>query len=306
LDLRDLEAFIAVAEELHFRRAAERLHMAQPPLSSRISRLEKELHLRLFDRSTRKVALTDAGLRLLVPARRVFSQMSEVHDVAASIASGEEGRVRIGFAGASSQRALPLLTIAVRREHPGIELEFQSQAYVYTAFDLLISGDLDLAFVRLPVAHSELNYRVVEVEQLVCALPSEHRLAGSEAVRIEDLAHDDFVSLPDDVGSMLQRTMYSKCLSAGFHPNITQVAPDSSTVLALVAAGAGVTITLSSVCATQTVGIVYKPLLGIGSDQQFAALAWRADNSSTALARVLNTGERALPTPDSYVDEIND
>ena len=300
VDLRDLEAFIAVAEELHFGRAAARLHMAQPPLSNRISQLEKELKLQLFQRSTRHVSLTDAGARLLVPARRALAQVAAVRDVATSIASGEEGRVRIGFAGPSAQRALPLLTSAVRRAHPGIQLILLSQTYVYTAFELLAAGDLDLAFIRPPVTRPELSYRVVEVEELLCALPAGHRFAEQERVRVEDLVDDDFVSLPFDAGSILQATMYSTCLSAGFQPRITQVAPDSATVLALVAGGVGVTLTLSSVSPVQSVGIVYKPLAGSEPHHLFSALGWRTDDTSPALARVLAVSEEALPTPDLH------
>ncbi|MEU0469381.1 LysR substrate-binding domain-containing protein [Amycolatopsis sp. NPDC006131] len=305
MDLRDLEAFVAVAEELHFGRAAARLHMAQPPLSNRISQLEKELHLQLFQRSTRNVSLTDAGIRLLTPARRALNQVAAVREMASAIVSGEEGRVRIGFAGASSQRSLPLLANAVRRAHPGIELVLQSQTYVYTAFDLLVSGDLDLAFVRGPVTHPELSHRIVEVEQVLCALPEGHRLAGNDSVRLEDLRDDGFVSLPENSRSILRATMHSMCRSAGFPPRISQLAPDSSTVLAMVAAGAGVTITLSSVCPVQTVGIVYKPIEGTGPSHMFAALAWRTDNTSSALKRVLEVGETALPTPDLYGYDIN-
>lgn len=298
MDLRDLEAFVTVAEELHFGRAATRLHIAQPPLSSRIRRLESELRLQLFERSTRTVTLTDAGLRLLDPARRTLGQAAITREVAASIAAGEEGRVRTGFAGASSQRLLPLLATAVRRSHPRIELVLQSQTYVYTALDELLSGALDLAFVRLPIAHPELSARAVEVEELVCALPADHRFANRERIRLGDLARDDFVSLPHDQGSMLQSTMVSLCRSAGFRPHIVQFAPDSSTVLALVAAGAGVTVTLSSVCPVQSVGIVYRPLRDIRPSHLVSALAWRTDNPSPALARVVEVSRSALPTPD--------
>ena len=233
----------------------------------------------------------------------MLRQHAIVRDVAASIASGEEGRVRIGFAGASSQRALPLLTRAVREAHPGIELILQSQTYVYTAFDRLMSGDLDLAFVRLPIAHRELSYRVVEVERLLCALPSSHPLAHNAAIDLRDLVNDDFVSLPDDQGSMLQATMISRCAAAGFRPKIAQVAPDSSTVLALVAAGAGVTVTLSSVSPAQTIGIVYRPIAGGEPDHLLAALGWRTDNKSPALRRVLDVSSQVLPTPD--LDALN-
>lgn len=298
MDLRDLEAFVAVAEELHFGRAANRLHIAQPPLSNRINQFERELGLKLFLRSTRNVALTDAGVRLLIPARRTIAQALATREVAASIASGEEGRVRIGFAGASSQRLLPLLAAEVRRTFPGIELILRSQTYVYTAIEMLIAGELDLAFARLPISQPELTARPVEIEQLLVALPSDHRLCAQDDVDVEQLVEEDFVSLPDDQGSMLQSTMYHLCMTAGFRPRVTQVAPDSSTVLALVAAGAGVTITLSSVAPVQSVGIVYRPIRGTQTTTMVSALAWRRDNPSPSLARVLALSEIALPTPD--------
>jgi DNA-binding transcriptional LysR family regulator len=298
MELRDLEAFVAVAEELHFGRAAERLLVSQPPLSNRIRQLERDLRLKLFERSTRSVALTDAGARLLGPARKVLNDVEEARNVAASIASGEQGRVRIGFAGASSQRALPLLTRAVRSAHPKIELVLQSQTYVYAALERLVAGSLDLAFARLPIPNPELAWRVVEVEELVCALPTGHPLASSPRVRLGDLHDQEFVSLPDDQGSILQSTMFAMCVTAGYRPRVAQVAPDSSTVLALVAAGAGVTITLSSVRPVQTVGIEYRPLEGARPTHMFAALAWRRDDPSPALERVLKSSEKALPTPD--------
>jgi len=298
MELRDFEAFVAVAEELHFGRAAARLHISQPPLSSRIRMLEQDLKLKLFERSTRSVTLTDAGARLLDPARRVLNQVEDALQVARSINSGDQGRVRIGFAGASSQRVLPQMANAVRKAHPGIELELQSQTYVYTALELVRDGSLDLAFARLPIPHVELAWRVVEVEELICALPESHPLADRDSIRLAELRDEDFVSLPDDQGSILQSTMYSLCVTAGFRPRVAQVAPDSSTVLALVAAGAGVTITLSSVKPVQSVGLVYRPIEGISPSHMFATLVWRKDDPSAALAKVLESGEAALPTPD--------
>jgi DNA-binding transcriptional LysR family regulator len=298
VELKDFEAFVAVAEELHFGRAATRLHISQPPLSARIRQLELELGVQLFERTTRSVTLTDAGLRLLIPARKVLGQVLAAQNLAESIAAGDEGRVRIAFAGASSQRVLPLLTRAVRESHPGIELQLQSQTYVYTALEKLLEGNLDLAFARLPTPHPELESRVVEIEQILCALPEGHPRSHQESVSLADLHDEDFVSLPSDTGSILQSTMYALCITAGFRPRIAQVAPDSATALALVAAGAGVTITLSSVSPAQSVGIVYLPLNDIHPSHMFATLTWRRDDPSPALATVLRVSEVALPTPD--------
>jgi len=298
MEVKDLEAFAVVAEELHFGRAATRLHMSQPPLSARIKQLEQMLGVQLFERSTRTVALTDAGSRLLVPARKVLGQVAAVQNLAESIAAGEQGRVRIAFAGASSQRALPILTRAVREAHPGIELQLESQTYVYTALDKLLEGSLDLAFARLPTPQKELASRVVEVEKILCALPEGHPRADQAGLSLADLHDEDFVSLPSDTGSILQATMFALCITAGFRPRIAQVAPDSATALALVAAGAGITITLSSVTPAQTVGIVYREMDDIHPSHMFATLTWRKDDPSPALAAVLKVSESALPTPD--------
>ena len=298
MELRDIEAFVAVAEELHFGRAAARLHISQPPLSNRIRQLEADLKVQLFNRSTRSVALTDAGARLLPPAQQVLTQLTIARSVAESIITGEQGSVRIGFAGASSQRALPLLSRAVRETHPGIDLLLQSQTYVYTAMEMLLAGSLDLAFARLPSGDPRLMSRVVEVEEILCALPEGHPLTAREPVRLSDLRDEDFISLPDDQGSILQATMFALCVTAGFKPRVTQFAPDSATVLALVSAGVGVTITLSSVSPVQRAGVVYRSLEDIHPSHMFATLTWRKSDSSPALHRVLEVSELALPTPD--------
>jgi DNA-binding transcriptional LysR family regulator len=305
VELKDLEVFVVVAEELHFGRAAARLHISQPPLSARIKQLEQSLGVKLFDRSTRSVALTDAGMRLLVPARKVLTQVAAVQNMAESIAAGDQGRVRIAFAGASSQRALPLLTRAVRESHPGIELQLESQTYVYTALDKLLDGSLDLAFARLPTPQAELESRVVEVETILCALPEGHPRANQPTLTLAELHDEDFISLPSDTGSILQATMFALCITAGFRPRVVQVAPDSATALALVAAGAGITITLSSVRPSQTVGIVYRELSDVHPSHMFATLTWRRDDRSPALAAVLQVSEQALPTPDLSAFTIN-
>jgi DNA-binding transcriptional LysR family regulator len=183
-------------------------------------------------------------------------------------------------------------------------LQLQSQTYVYRALDMLLEGSLDLAFARLPTPHPELESRVIEVEQILCALPEGHPLATRESLTLAELHDEDFVSLPSDTGSILQSTMYALCVTAGFRPRIAQVAPDSATVLALVAAGAGITITLSSVSPSQSVGIVYLPLADVQPDQMFATLTWRKDDSSAALAAVLAVSETVLPTPDSYAGPL--
>ncbi|MFH8515429.1 LysR family transcriptional regulator [Streptomyces gelaticus] len=296
MELRHLTAFVAVAEELHFGRAAKRLQMAQPPLSQQIRRLEKELGVQLFERNTRSVRLTSAGESFLQPVRTVLDDLDTAVRAAKAAGRGECGRVTIGFAGASSHETLPLLTRAVRAAHPALELVMRGQTYANVALDRVADGSLDLGFVRLPVTRPGVAYRVIDEEELVCALPSDHPLARLESVPIGVLAEEPFVSFPANTGSTVRDTMVEACEAAGFNPRVVQEAPDSYTILALVAAGVGVTLTVTSVQHIQQNGLVYRPLTGPPIRLR-AALAWRADTASAALRAVLAVAEEALPTP---------
>ncbi|MFE5212656.1 LysR family transcriptional regulator [Streptomyces sp. NPDC056600] len=296
MELRHLTAFLAVAEELHFGRAAKRLQMAQPPLSQQIRQLEKELGVQLFERNTRSVRLTSAGQCFLDPARTVLDDLDSAVLAAKAAGRGEFGRVTVGFAGASSHETLPLLTRAVRAAHPGIELVMAGQTYANVALARVAEGSLDLGFVRLPVNLPGVSTRVIAEETLVCALPSDHRLAQREEIPLAALAEDPFVSFPANAGSSLRDAMVASCETADFHPRVVQEAPDSHTILALVAAGVGVTLTLTSCQHIQQTGLVYRPLAGPPVRLE-AALAWRTDNPSAALRTVLAAAEKALPTP---------
>ncbi|AWL85370.1 LysR family transcriptional regulator [Streptomyces griseus] len=301
MELRHLNAFLAVAEELHFGRAAKRLQMAQPPLSQQIRQLEKELGVQLFHRNTRSVRLTSAGETFLEPTRTVLDDLDTAVRAARSAGIGEYGRVTIGFAGASSHETLPRLTRAVRAAHPGLELVMTGQTYANTALSRVADGSLDLGFVRLPVARPGVAHRVIDEEELVCALPSDHPLARRETVPLDVLAGEPFVSFPANSGSTVRDAMTEACENAGFTPRIVQEAPDSYTILALVAAGVGVTLTVTSVQHIQQNGLVYRPLAGPAVRLR-AALAWRADNPSAALRAVLAVAEEALPTPARTLD----
>ncbi|WP_431969641.1 LysR substrate-binding domain-containing protein [Nocardia sp. bgisy134] len=296
MEFRHLAGFVAVAEELHFGRAAERLHMAQPPLSQQIRALEKELGVALFERNTRSVRLTAAGEVLLPHARKVLDDLELARRAAVASGRGEVGRVSIGFAGASSHESLPTLTRAVRAAHPGIEVRLRGQTYAGAALNLVAARELDLGFVRLPVRREGVAVRVIQYERLVAALPAEHPLADAPDIDVADLADDAFVTFPGTQGSSVRDHLVRTALDAGFTPRIVQEAPDSYTILDLVAAGVGVTLTVSSVQHIHRSGMVYKELRG-DVPALASALAWRADNTSRALAAVLEVAEEVLPTP---------
>jgi DNA-binding transcriptional LysR family regulator len=297
MELRHLRAFIAVAEELHFGRAADRLHIAQPPLSQQIRQLEAHLGVRLFDRSTRSVRLTSAGEALLDPARRVIEDAAQAERAARAGGRGEYGRVTLAYAGASSRFLLPQLMRAVRADYPNLELVMRGQTYANTTLALIADREIDLGFVRLPFHLPGLKYRPIEEESLLVAVPDDHPLAGETAISLSDLADEPFVSFPRSSGSTLRAITHQLGLANGFSPRVVQEAPDSYTIHSLVAAGVGVTITLSSTTHIRQPGVTYLPILG-GSPRFQSALAWHQENDSPALAAVLRVADATLPRPD--------
>jgi DNA-binding transcriptional LysR family regulator len=296
MELRHLKAFIAVAEELHFGRAAERLHMAQPPLSQQIRQLEKSLGVQLFERSTRSVRLTSGGEALLEHALRIIDEVEDAQRAARAGGRGEYGKVTVGFAGASSRFLLPKLARAVRAAYPNLELVMIGQTYANTALTQIADRSLDLGFVRLPFQVPGLEYRPIEDETLVVVLPEDHPLAAGDDVSILDLAGEQFVSFPRDAGSTLRTITQRFCLQHGFSPRIVQEAPDSYTIHSLVAAGVGVSIGLSSTTHIQQPGVRYLPLRE-DSPRFQSALAWHRDNPSPALSSVIRVADQTLPRP---------
>ncbi|MFA5608247.1 MAG: LysR family transcriptional regulator [Leucobacter sp.] len=204
MNLQQVRAFLAVADELHFGRAAERLHMAQPPVSRSIQQFERELGARLFERSTRRVTLTSVGEAIVAPAREVLDALERVKTVARAAGVGEIGRVRVPYAGASSNVMVGRLARAVKQDHPGVMLELLSGHFAQEAMQRLTRGDVDIALGRWDHIPAAVHTRVVAVEQLVIAVPETHRLARRKRVSIRDFEGEPFVSLPAQSGSVLK------------------------------------------------------------------------------------------------------
>ncbi|MGF9663207.1 LysR family transcriptional regulator [Arthrobacter crystallopoietes] len=297
MDLKYLQAFSVLAEELHFGRAADRLGVAQPQLSVWIRRLERELGVELFDRSNRAVRLTAAGEAVREPVRRTLLAMQMVKRVALLGESGIVGQVRIGYPGASSRSVLPQLTRAVRTRHPGIDLKLQSQVYGGSAPAQVAAGAIDIGFSRLPVHNKDVNVRIFTYERIVAALPADHRLASAPTVRLQDLAVQPFVSFPATQGSTVRDAVKRLTGEAGFEPRILQEAPDSHAILGLVAAGVGVTLTVSSVQHIQFPGLVYRDLAGEAT-YLASVVVWPRHNVSRPAQAVLDVMEQIMPTPE--------
>lgn len=294
MDMRWIEAFLAVAEELHFGRAAERLHMAQSPLSQTIKKLEKHIGAPLFDRTTRTVTLTDAGHAFLPHARRIVAE-ADLAMRATSAAPGEVyGRVRLGFSGALNHLTLPPLTRTLRKRHPHVALQLVDRVTTEDAVGLVEHGTLDVAFVGLPVPGA-LPTRVVTVEELGAALPSDHRLASRDRASLPDLADEDWVLMPGE--SALRAAILTACHAHGFRPRVAQEVKDPYTVLSLVAAGLGVSLAPTCLRPIMPAGAVWVPLAGTPPLLR-GALLWGAGRVTGAVRALLDVAVAVLPTPE--------
>lgn len=294
MELRHLAGFVAVAEELHFGRAAARLHVAQSPLSQQIRLLERDLGTALFDRSTRSVRLTPAGESLLEPAREVLAAASVARRAARAGGRGEVGRVSLGYAGVSSAATLPPLTRAVADELPGIEIVLHGPYFSAETAGRVAEGSLDLAFATISSTRG-LRSRVVRNDRLVVAVADSHPLAAAGEVALHDLAGESFVAFPSARGSEVRELTVRSCLEAGFTPKIAQEAPDTLSVLALVGAGVGIALVVEAARSVTLDHVVFVPLRDPAPELPMS-LVWRDTDASAALRAVLEVAETALPT----------
>ena len=257
MNLRRLECFVAVAEELHFGRAADRLHMAQPPLSQQIARLEAEVGVQLLRRSTRRVELTEAGAAYLDRARRILAEVDEAGHEARLVAGGSVGRLAIGCVGSVTYSLLPALARGLSDELPGVEFAFRGEMLVPDQVAALRSGAIDVALLRLPVTDEELAVRLLRRERLVVALPGDHPLARRTRVSVSDLRDEPFIVHSGRRESVMFGTLISLSRSAGFTPRIRHEVDETSTLVTLVAGGLGVALVPEPVSALQLGGVAY-------------------------------------------------
>lgn len=291
MDINEIRCFLAVAEELHFGRAAEQLHVAQPPLSRTIKQLERELGTTLFDRNTRSVRLTSSGQALLEPAKDVLEALRRARAAVTSADHGEVGTVRIAFAGVSTHGLVARLARAVRSQRPGIVLEMSSQNFAQPAMKRLLAGDTDIALGRWDVIPADVEARIVMRDSLVVALPDTHALAGARRVSLSQLSSDSFVTLPPHEGSVLPDRLRRLARTSGFVPEVVQIAPDTQTALALVSAQVGSHLTLASVAGNVVdPHVVFIPLdeSAPKSGDVHLRAAWRRDDKSPALRAVMH------------------
>jgi DNA-binding transcriptional LysR family regulator len=293
MELRHLRYFIAVAEELHFTRAAERLHIGQPPLSHAIQVLEANIGARLLERTKRWVRLTEAGKLFLADARRILAMAEQAAETARRAERGEAGELRIGFT--YSTPLTPLFAEVInryRQEFPLVTLTLHELATL-RQLDAIGQRTLDLGFIRPPEVSVPAGIKLTRLREdpLMAVLPTGHPLSAKAAVAIKELEEMPFVMYPPDAGTGIYPQIFRLCRAAGFIPRIGQTAGEASTIIGLVAAGSGVSLLPASFERIRMDGVCYRPIL---------------DREATTTLLLAQRGGEHAPLIDAFVALVTD
>lgn len=283
METRLLRYFVAVAEERHFGRAAERLHMAQPPLSQQIKSLEEQLGTKLFIRTTRKVDLTPAGELLLTRARALLEEHTQLARDVRTVGDGASGVLRLGSTGSATYRIMPKVIAATTEHMPGLQLNVQGEMLTPEMEEALAEGRLDIAILRPPVHNDQVEYSLLEKDLLAVALPIGHRLASHEAIDINELRTENFICYP--ATSAVNTIFVETCRNAGFIPRTGQIARETSTLLTFVAAGLGIGMVPTSNYLPHSDRIIFRPLRNAPAVD--LAVAWKLGNQAPLVQNFL-------------------
>jgi DNA-binding transcriptional LysR family regulator len=286
MELRQLTQFVAVAETLNFRRAAERLHMAQPPLSVAVRKLEEELGAPLFERQPRGVALTAAGSEALRLARQCLATTRTLRSAVQAAAGGETGLLRVGFVGSATYALMPRLLPAFRARYPKVELELRESTNL-ELIALVEAGDVDIGLVRYPTASaSGLRFEVVEKDVFAAALAAAHPLARKRRLTLAQLAQEPLIDYASSKVPGLHALVMLAFERAGLSPRVAQEATQVQTVISLVQSGMGVALVPSVSAQLAPRGVVFRPISDVPPAASIAiAMTSRPDGSNPAATR---------------------
>jgi len=260
IETRLLQQFIAVAEELHFNRAAERLHMAQPPLSQAIRKLEGAVGAPLFERTPRSVALTPAGAAFLEPARRTVQSLEEGVAQTRRVAQGMEGHLTLTFINIAPYASLLQALRHFRELNPGIAFTMR-EATTQEQVNALEQGEADIGFMRTPgTTTPHLRMERLLSERICVALPAGHPLAAKAGIDLALLRDEAFVASPRTLGKGFHDQLIGLCQTAGFVPDIVQHGRQMQTLIAFVAAGFGIALLPASLATETREDVVFRPL----------------------------------------------
>jgi DNA-binding transcriptional LysR family regulator len=290
MELRHLHYFITVAEELHFSRAAERLHISQPPLSQQIQNLEDELGVKLFERTKRQVHLTEAGKVFLERCYLVLAQLEQAIAATQRIGRGEVGQLAIGFVVSAMYTVLPEILRGFREKFPAVELQLH-ELTTAQQIQALYDKQVDVGIVRSAISEPGLSVECFLPESLVLALPETHPLSAQTQVSLSTLADELFILFPAKMGPVFYEQIINICQQAGFRPKVSQEAVQMETIIGLVAAGMGIAIVPTSLQNFHRGGVIYRPLKEEIPDTGLY-LTWRQHDSSPVVRAFLDLARR--------------
>ncbi|KYC40608.1 hypothetical protein WA1_26185 [Scytonema hofmannii PCC 7110] len=285
MELRQLKYFITVAEELNFRRAAERLYMEQPPLSRQIRQLEEELGVELFHRSKRGVALTEAGKAFLDEARLTLAQAERAAKAARQAIAMQARQITIGFSICAFNEVLPEIIQAFRQKFPEVKLSLTEMS-TELQIQALLQETIDIGFIHGPIQQPGIETVTLLREPLIVALPPMHPLANRETIDLGALKNESFILCPQHIKPDLYAQVMHLCQQAGFQPNVVQEASPPEVLLALVESGMGVSLVAAGAKTRHKLSVVYLPLTETTPGVEIAA-AWNKDRQSVFLQHFL-------------------
>lgn len=298
LDLRRLRYFVTLAEEMHFGRAADRLHIAQPPLSRLIARMEADVGAQLIDRSRRQIRLTQAGELLVARAREIMRQIDETATELAQLGSGKSGILRVGFVGSATHSVLPSLIKVFRARHADIDLTLSAMNNAGLK-ETLIRREIDIAIARPSIVDDEILSEKLQQEPLILALPDEFEREWQYPLPLSSLCDASFILYPQHPRPSFADYVLGVCNAAGFRPHNPIMAMDYQTAVGLVSVGVGVCIVPQSVSTTQRSGVIYREFLGPNPGTSLS-VNYRIDNRSPQLWSFLKVARdyaRSLNAP---------
>jgi DNA-binding transcriptional LysR family regulator len=285
MDLRHLRYFVAVAEELHFSRAASKLHISQPPLSQQIKELEEEVGAQLLRRTRRRVELTAAGNAFLKRARMILREAAELGEAARRAERGEVGHISVGFIHTAGYGLLPAVIREFRDANPTVEVALQQQGSLAQTGELE-RGSIDIGFTWSNAVEDHIESQCLLRERFVLALPRTHAAAGKRNVGLKAFAQESFVSFPQDRSPALYATVIQLCASAGFVPRIRHEADSVHTVLGLVAAGCGIGLVPASATEVRMREVAFC-LPKESNPKAEISIQWRRNDESPVLLRFI-------------------
>ena len=291
-ELRHLCYFLAVAEELHFRRAAQRLHIAQPALSRQIQQLETALDVKLFARTNRSVVLTEAGQVFYAEAKAIFQRIDNAVCLTQRAAKGEWGELKLTFTAPAMSTVLPSILRTYKKSFPKVKITL-TELPTSAQIEALLTNKADCGFFHPTMDVSQIATEEIFAEPISIVIPKSHLLAKAKKVKLADLSNDDFILFPRIYNPHLYDHIIAVCQQVGFSPRIVEEISPRSHAIGLVAAEMGITFLSESLCSSCGSDVVYKPLTGL-APQLKLVYGWQSQISSACLLQFLEVARLSL------------